>query len=178
MSAITIVKFFEGRTESDELENDPLETLYFRRLSPVILPVIVQIAPVCPREDQAPLLPDLIGSDWLDQMWRFILLHLFEVVGLLIKVLGKLFDIVGFFDSNGNCSCARILADLSSTGSRTEGEGYIRLSISVYVLGESLSVTPHRRIHCWMALPQLLEMAVLCPRRSGSEICLHQTLVL
>jgi hypothetical protein len=74
MSAITIVKFFEGRTDSDELEHDPLEALRFTRFSPVILPVIAQIAPIRPREDQAPLFPDLIGSDWLDQMWRFILL--------------------------------------------------------------------------------------------------------
>jgi len=69
MSAIIFVKFFEGGVDSHKLANNPLEAMIFLRLFVVCIPVIVEIAPVCPREYQASILPDFIGSDRINQMW-------------------------------------------------------------------------------------------------------------
>ena len=69
MLAIIFVKFFEGGIDFYELANNPLETMGFLRLFVVFILVIVEIASVCPREYQALILPDFIGSDRINQMW-------------------------------------------------------------------------------------------------------------
>ena len=74
MSAIVFMEFFEGRGDSDELENDPFEALEVTSVLLVTRPVFTKITAVRPREDQAPLIPNLIGCNWPDQMWRAILL--------------------------------------------------------------------------------------------------------